>query len=122
MDAIGPDVNVALRRQIALLPRGVLLNAPSLDPATLHAPSAPDQAPLINVGVGIDITIRELAEQVKSAVGYSGELIFDTTKPDGTPRKLLDVGRLHGLGWKARTPFRVGLQAAYDDFLRLGSR
>ena len=84
--------------------------------------TAPDQAPLINVGVGEDITIRELAEQVKSAVGYSGELIFDTTKPDGTPRKLLDVARLHGLGWKARTPFRVGLQAAYDDFLRLGSR
>ena len=84
--------------------------------------TSPDQAPLINVGVGEDITIRELAEQVKSAVGYNGELTFDTTKPDGTPRKLLDVARLHGLGWKARTPFRVGVQAAYDDFLRLGSR
>ncbi|RWM31966.1 MAG: GDP-L-fucose synthase [Mesorhizobium sp.] len=81
--------------------------------------TAPDAAPLINVGVGEDITIRELAERIKLAVGYDGELIFDTTKPDGTPRKLLDVARLSALGWKARTSFETGLRAAYEDFLHL---
>ncbi|RWA72660.1 GDP-L-fucose synthase [Mesorhizobium sp.] len=80
--------------------------------------TAPDTAPLINVGVGEDITIRELAERVKLAVGYDGELIFDTTKPDGTPRKLLDVARLSTLGWKAKTSFENGLRAAYEDFLQ----
>ncbi len=80
--------------------------------------TAPDAVPLINVGVGEDITIRELAERVKATVGYDGDLIFDTTKPDGTPRKLLDVTRLTALGWKAKTSFEIGLRAAYDDFLQ----
>jgi len=73
--------------------------------------------PLVNIGVGDDMTIRELAETVKAIVGYEGEIVFDATKPDGTPRKLLDVARLHGLGWRARTDLRTGLGRAYRDFL-----
>lgn len=76
-----------------------------------------DAAPLINVGVGADVTIRELAQLVKETVGYTGELKFDATKPDGTPRKLLDVSRLHALGWRARTSLEDGLRGAYKDFL-----
>src|SRR5574340_676276 len=74
-------------------------------------------APLMNIGVGEDLTIRELAETVKSVVGYEGEIVFDTTRPDGTPRKLMDVARLHGMGWRAKTPFVQGIKQAYGDFL-----
>jgi len=84
--------------------------------------TAPDTAPLLNVGVSEDITIRELAEKVKSTVGYEGKLIFDATKPDGTPRKLLDVSRLQSLGWEPKTSLEVGLRAAYEDFLRRRAR
>jgi GDP-L-fucose synthase len=72
--------------------------------------------PLVNIGVGHDLTIRELAEAVKEVVGYAGEIVFDATKPDGTPRKLLDVGRLNAMGWKAMTDFRAGLRTAYGEF------
>ncbi|MCQ4314771.1 GDP-L-fucose synthase [Stutzerimonas zhaodongensis] len=75
-------------------------------------------APLLNVGVGEDITIRELAEMIRFTIGYEGELLFDVSKPDGTPRKLLDVSRLHNLGWKAQTTLNVGLHAAYEDYLK----
>jgi GDP-L-fucose synthase len=78
----------------------------------------PEMAPLINVGVGEDITIGELAELVKKTVGYGGRLEFDASKPDGTPRKLMDVSRLHALGWRARTQLEEGLRNAYEDFLR----
>jgi len=74
-------------------------------------------APLVNIGVGHDLTIRELAETVKSVVGYQGEIEFDTSKPDGTPRKLMDVGRLNAMGWRASTPMERGLAAAYADFV-----
>lgn len=74
-------------------------------------------APLVNIGVGHDLTIRELAETVRDVVGYAGDIVFDASKPDGTPRKLMDVGRLHAMGWRARTDMRVGLQRAYEDFL-----
>lgn len=77
----------------------------------------PDVTPLINVGVGEDVTIREVAELVKATVGYQGELKLDATKPDGTPRKLMDVGRLSALGWKAKTRLDTGLRHAYEDFL-----
>ena len=92
-----------------------LLALPDADFASL---TQSDVAPLINVGVGEDITIRELAALVKSVVGYKGELAFDSSKPDGTPRKLLDVSRLHSLGWKAKTTLDVGLKTAYQDFLQ----
>ena len=70
----------------------------------------------INVGVGADITIRELAELIGGIVGFQGELAFDTAKPDGTPRKLLDVGRLHALGWRATTTLEAGLRSTYEWF------
>ncbi len=73
--------------------------------------------PLINIGCGEDLTIRELAETVKNAVGFDGELTFDTSKPDGTPRKLLDVGRLTSLGWTYNTTLEGGISLAYRDFL-----
>jgi GDP-L-fucose synthase len=72
--------------------------------------------PLMNIGVGHDLSIRELAETVKDVVGYSGTLEFDASKPDGTPRKLMDVGRLNAMGWKATTDMRSGLATAYRDF------
>lgn len=78
----------------------------------------PDVTPLINVGVGEDVTIREVAELVRTTVGYPGELKLDATKPDGTPRKLLDVNKLGALGWKAKTSLETGLRAAYADFLQ----
>lgn len=71
----------------------------------------------INVGVGEDLSIRELAELVCEVVGFEGELSFDTTKPDGTPRKLLDVEKINSLGWAAKTPLRDGLKTTYDWFL-----
>lgn len=73
--------------------------------------------PLINIGVGHDLSIRELAETVKDVVGYQGAIEFDATKPDGTPRKLMDVGRLNAMGWKAHTGMREGLARAYQAFM-----
>lgn len=73
--------------------------------------------PAVNIGVGVDVTIKALAEAVKLAVGYEGAIEFDSGKPDGTPRKLLDVARLNSLGWVAKTGMDVGLAQAYSDFL-----
>jgi GDP-L-fucose synthase len=72
---------------------------------------------IVNVGTGEDLSIRELAEQVRGVVGFEGGLAFDPTKPDGTPRKLLDVSRLAGLGWRAKTSLDEGLRATYRWFL-----
>jgi GDP-L-fucose synthase len=77
---------------------------------------------IVNVGVGSDVTIAEFARLVADTVGYTGELRFDATRPDGTPRKLLDVSKLNALGWRARTALRGGLASAYEDFLRGGWR
>ena len=74
--------------------------------------------PLFNIGCGVDMTIRELAVQVRATVGFDGELQFDPSKPDGTPRKLLDVGRITDLGWSPQIPFGQGLHLAYEDFLK----
>ena len=76
----------------------------------------------INVGVGKDLTIRELAEAVKKVVNFSGEIIFDTRKPDGTPKKLMDSGRLSSLGWSPEIGLEEGLQRTYVDFLQGKSR
>ncbi|PZM14874.1 GDP-L-fucose synthase [Rhizobium tubonense] len=72
---------------------------------------------LFNVGTGQDVTIRELAETVMDVVGFNGKIVFDSSKPDGTPRKLLNVERLRKLGWQARTKLRDGIKLAYSDFL-----
>jgi len=71
----------------------------------------------INIGSGEEVSIAELAQLVKDTVGYKGELTFDTTKPDGTPRKLLDVSKIHALGWKHKTSLKEGITIAYQDFL-----
>jgi GDP-L-fucose synthase len=71
----------------------------------------------INVGCGEDITIRQVAEAIGETVGFAGEITFDSTKPDGTPRKLMNSSRLNALGWRAEVPLNAGLTAAYKDFL-----
>jgi len=76
----------------------------------------------VNVGTGEDITIADFARQVAEVVGYTGDLAFDASRPDGTPQKLLNVSRLAGLGWRAKTPLRAGLEVAYADFLAGGGR
>ncbi len=73
---------------------------------------------IVNIGVGEDLSIKELAEKVKATVGFTGELRFDTSKPDGTPRKLVDVTKINALGWKATTSLDEGLKKAYDWFLQ----
>jgi GDP-L-fucose synthase len=70
-----------------------------------------------NIGTGTDVTIRELAETVMSVIGFTGRIVFDSTKPDGTPRKLLDVSRLRDIGWQAKIPVREGIALAYRDFI-----
>lgn len=73
---------------------------------------------LVNVGTGQDLTIRELAQMVREVVGFEGAIHFDSSKPDGTPRKLLDVNRLNAMGWRAKTQLREGIEKAYQDYLR----
>jgi GDP-L-fucose synthase len=75
-----------------------------------------EQPPLINIGTGEDVTIRELAQLICDVLEYRGRLTFDTTKPDGTPRKVMDVSRMHALGWRAKTDLTAGLRRAYADF------
>ena len=75
----------------------------------------------LNIGVGHDISIAEFAKLIAEVVGYSGKIVFDTSKPDGTPRKLVDVSRLTRLGWRARTPLREGIGLAYKHFLSEGA-
>ena len=88
----------------------LLLNLPQTQFQTLLLV---DQPPLINIGVGEDVTIRELAETICRVLEYDGELVFDAAKPDGTPRKLLDVTRMHALGWRARTSLQQGIREMY---------
>ncbi|WP_144554606.1 GDP-L-fucose synthase [Bacillus sp. X1(2014)] len=72
---------------------------------------------IVNVGFGEDISIKDLSETIKKVIGFEGEILFDTTKPDGTPRKLVDVSKINSLGWKASTPLEIGIQKAYGWFL-----
>ncbi len=76
-----------------------------------------DSPEIVNIGVGEDISIRELAELICEIVGYRGALVFDTTKPDGTPRKLMDVTRIHALGWRAEIPLAQGIRDTYHWYL-----
>ena len=76
-----------------------------------------DSPEIVNVGVGKDLSIAELAEVVKAVVGFTGKIVFDNSKPDGTPRKLLDVSRMTGLGWKATTDLETGIRATYRWYL-----
>lgn len=96
-----------------------LMNLPDdkLDPIVKDEQSRP----VINIGCGQDLTIHELSELVADVVGFKKRLVFDPSKPDGTPRKLLDVSRLKALGWSPHTPLREGLTATYRDFLENGA-
>jgi len=98
-------------------PRRELLHVDDLAEAALFLLESYDDDQTINVGVGEDVTIRELAEIVADVVGFDGELVQDPTKPDGTPRKLLDVSRINDLGWRARTPLREGIASTYAWYL-----
>ncbi|WP_293889299.1 MULTISPECIES: GDP-L-fucose synthase [unclassified Sphingobacterium] len=72
----------------------------------------------VNIGIGQDISIKDLAELIKDVIGYTGNITFDSSKPDGTPRKLMDVSKIHALGWKHKVNLREGIQLAYTDFLK----
>ncbi len=76
-----------------------------------------DEANLINIGTGEDLTIKDLALMIKEIIGFEGDLVFDSSKPDGTPRKLMDVSKLHSKGWKHKVNLKDGIKMAYQDFL-----
>jgi GDP-L-fucose synthase len=97
-------------------PRREFLHVDDLADAVLYLLQSYDAEPIVNIGWGKDVTIRELAEIVMSVIGYSGRVIFDSSKPDGTPRKLLDVSRLTELGWQAKIPLKIGIQRTYAWF------
>ena len=99
-------------------PRREFLHVDDLASACLFLLENYDSPEIINVGCGEDISIRELAELICDIVGFEGELAWDGTKPDGTPRKLLDVTKLHNLGWHAMIPLRDGIAQTYDWFLK----
>jgi GDP-L-fucose synthase len=94
-------------------PKREFLHVDDLAEATVFLANHYDGLELVNVGTGEDVTIKELAETVKEVVGFQGELRFNTSKPDGTPRKLMDVSKLHGLGWKHRISLREGIEKVY---------
>ena len=97
-------------------PMREFLHVDDLAHACLHLMDVHNEAGWVNVGTGQDVTIRELAETVADVVGYRGAIRWDSSKPDGTPRKLLDVGKMSNLGWKANTPLRRGIEEVYADF------
>jgi GDP-L-fucose synthase len=98
-------------------PRREFLHVDDLADAVLYLLQAYDAEPIVNVGWGEDVSIKELAALVMSVIDYRGRLNFDTTKPDGTPRKLLDVSRLRELGWKPKIPLKFGIESTYGWFV-----
>ena len=99
-------------------PRREFMFADDLADACVFLMENYNEKAFVNIGVGTDISIRELAELVKEVIGYTGSFVFDTSRPDGTPQKLMDVSRLHALGWKHSTTLKEGIQRAYKDFLK----
>ena len=97
-------------------PRREFLYVDDLADACVHLMERGYDGPLVNIGTGEDVTIRELAETVMQVVGFNGRIVFDASKPDGTPRKLLDVSRLAALGWRASTGLREGIARSHADF------
>ena len=98
-------------------PKREFLYVDDLADACVHLMTIGYDGPLVNIGTGEDVTIRELAQTVMQVVGFTGEIVFDASKPDGTPRKLLDVNRLAALGWRASTGLREGIGLAHLDFV-----
>ena len=100
-------------------PMREFLHADDLAEACLFLMENYNESELVNIGTGEDVTIKNLAALVKQIVGFKGEIIWDTSKPDGTPRKLMDVSKLHGLGWHHKIALEDGVKLAYQDFLKL---
>jgi GDP-L-fucose synthase len=96
-------------------PKREFLHADDLADACVYLMKEYNEAGLVNIGVGEDISIKELAELIKDIIGFKGNLVFDTSKPDGTPRKLLDVSKLHSMGWKAKISLRQGITQVYEN-------
>ena len=115
------DAKRARRKEVVIWgtgsPKREFLHVDDLADACLFLMRNYDDEPHINVGTGEDLTIRELAETVRDIVHPDAELIFDTTKPDGSPRKLLDVTRLHDLGWRHTIPLHEGIASSYQWYL-----
>jgi GDP-L-fucose synthase len=99
-------------------PRREFLFADDLADACIFLMQRYSGEEMVNIGIGADMTIAEFARTVADVVGFKGELVYDTSRPDGTPRKLVDTTKLKALGWQAKTPLRDGLAKAYDDFKR----
>ena len=115
------EAKVAGAREVMMwgtgTPRREFLHVDDLGAAAVFLMQQYSGEDIVNVGVGDDVTIRELAETIKAVVGYQGQIVQDLTKPDGTPRKLMDVTRLRGLGWQARIGLREGIEQTYAWFL-----
>jgi GDP-L-fucose synthase len=99
-------------------PKREFLFSDDLADACIYLMQTYNEKSLVNVGTGEDLSIADLALMVKEITGYDGSIEFDTSKPDGTPRKLMDVSKLHSLGWKHQTNLKDGLQLAYQDYLK----
>ena len=100
-------------------PMREFLHADDLAEACLFLMENYNESELVNIGTGEDVTIKNLAALVKQVIGFQGEIVWDTAKPDGTPRKLMDVSKLHGLGWHHKIALEDGIKLAYQDFLKL---
>lgn len=98
-------------------PRREFLHVDDMANACVHLMKTYDDPSIVNIGTGEDISIKELAELVAKVVGYTGDIVWDASKPDGTPRKLLDVSKIHGLGWRHSIPLPEGLALTYKWFL-----
>ena len=92
------------------------LHADDLADACFYLMQNYSEKELVNIGTGVDITIKELAETIKKEVGYQGDIIWNTDKPDGTPRKLMDVSKLHSRGWKHQIDLKEGIAKVYKDY------
>jgi GDP-L-fucose synthase len=103
-------------------PRREFLHVDDLADACLFVMNHYDESEIINIGVGKEISIRELGEVIKEIVGFRGEIRYDISKPDGTPRKLLDVSRLESLGWRSRISLREGIERTYQWYVKEGAR
>lgn len=96
-------------------PKREFLHADDMADACFYLMQHYNEEGLVNIGVGQDISISDLAHMIQEIVGYTGKLVFDTTKPDGTPRKLMDVSKLHSFGWKASITLKEGITQVYQD-------
>jgi GDP-L-fucose synthase len=119
------DAKIAGAKEVVIwgsgTPRREFLHADDLADACVYLMHHYNEAGLVNIGTGIDLTITELAMMVRDVVGFTGDLVYDSSKPDGTPRKLMDVSKLTGLGWTFKTSLREGLEKVYNEYQKVVS-